>query len=387
MLFYLFASLCGYYRFKTDSPLRVANLLTHGAISVFGLTVREGKAFFYCFLSRKKKTLAALREYRITVEESTLCGLPAILYRHRFRFGAMLGLVVAILLPYLSSRFIWQIEVVGNERVSDSEVLSLLAKEGVVEGAYIGGIDPLAVANRCVMASDEIAWMGVNIIGNCVEVNLAEYTEKDIPQKDNEPSNVVAKKSGVVKQVILSSGVATVGEGSVVSEGALLISGVNQLRNGSYHYQPAKGQVFAETLGEITVRKPLKTYEKVYTGEIFEEKGYIFFTKVKKFTQDTRYLPASYGRIERKERVMLFGAIPLPIWIIRVEYRPFTMEEVSLSEEEATALALADAYRQIEGELVSAEERVFLENGVVTVMLRYRAVEDIAKDLPLFDTP
>ena len=193
-------------------------------------------------------------------------------------------------------------------------------------------------------------------------------------------------KSGIVRRIELESGVAMVKEGSVVSEGQLLISGVNQLRNESYIYQPARGKVFVETIGEITVEESLLAQKKVYSEEVFREKSYIFFTKSKKFTEDYGNLPPSCDRIETKERVMLFGKIPLPIWIVREEWRPFAMEEVTLSEKEAKANALAKAWLALsEGELVSAEEAYTFEGGVCKVVLRYRMIEDVAKNLPLFE--
>ena len=83
---------------------------------------------------------------------------------------------------------------------------------------------------------------------------------------------------------------------------------------------------------------------------------------------------------------MLFGKIPLPIWIVREEWRPFTVEEVTLSETEAKAKALAKAWLQLaEGELVSAEETYSFEGGVAKVTLRFRMIEDVAENLPLFE--
>ena len=83
---------------------------------------------------------------------------------------------------------------------------------------------------------------------------------------------------------------------------------------------------------------------------------------------------------------MLFGKIPLPIWIVREEYRPFVWEAVTLSETEAKAKALAKAWFQLtQGELVWAEESYSFEGGVAKVTIRYRMIEDVAETLPLFE--
>ena len=83
---------------------------------------------------------------------------------------------------------------------------------------------------------------------------------------------------------------------------------------------------------------------------------------------------------------MLFGKIPLPIWIVREAYYPFVFEAVTLSEREAKAKALAKAWLQLtQGELVWAEETYSFEGGVAKVTLRYRMIEDVAENLPLFE--
>ena len=385
-MFSLFALLVGRMVYLTDSPVLLANLLREGRISLFGFRVKDGQAVFSCFLWQSQSVKKILLANGVLVKESRICGLPAVFCRYRTRVGAFAGVAVALLLPILSGEFIWQIDVSGNVNLSDEAVLSILAAEGVFEGAYIGTIDPLSVANRCAMKIDEIAWMSVNIVGNCVEAVVLEHSDKVVEEKDKMPSNIVATKSGIVRRIELESGVAVVKEGSVVSEGQLLISGVNQLRDESYIYQPAKGQVFVETINEITVEQSIICGKKVYSGKILGATTYIFFTKSKKFTEDYGNLPPTCATIETKERVMLFGKIPLPIWIVREEYYPFTLEEITLSEKEAKAMALAKAWLALsKGELVAVEESYAFEGGVATVTLRYRMIENVAETLPLFE--
>ncbi len=322
----------------------------------------------------------------ISVVAVKLCGLPSLLFAYRLRIGLYLGIAAAFLIPVLSENFVWQIEVEGNKRLTDADVLEILASEGVYEGAYIGGIDPLEAANRCVIASRDISWLAVNIIGNCITVEVIEFSEKELYEKENEPTNVVAKKGGIIKRIELASGVSYVKEGSVVLEGDLLISGVNELRGGGYIYQPAEGKVYAETLNEITVEKSLVGTEKYYTGEKTVEKTIIFFTKSKKLYKDSGNLPSNCDRIERKERVMLFGKIPLPIWIKRVEYSAFEFREKNLTEKEARELAEKEVGELLsKGELVFREDDYTFDGEKVVLTTRYRLVEDIAEAVRLFE--
>ena len=85
---------------------------------------------------------------------------------------------------------------------------------------------------------------------------------------------------------------------------------------------------------------------------------------------------------------MLFGKIPLPLWTVKEEYRAFVFEETTRSETEAKAEALAKAWLQVsEGELVFSQESYDFDGITARVTIRYRVIEDVANNLPLFDMP
>lgn len=387
-MFLLFAYLVGYYELSFSKPLKVSGRYLKGRLSLFRLDRRANCAIGYCLSFQKRRLLAELAREGIVCEGFRLRGLPCFLYGHRYRVGAFLGIVCGILFSVLSEQYIWQIEVVGNETLTDDEILLLLRAEGVYEGAPTKDVDALAVGNRMVMQSPSLAFVGVNIVGNCVEAVVLEHKESKTPLSDDTPSNVVAKKNGVVVSVVLESGVCQWKAGDTVSAGELLISGVNLLRNEKYLYQRAKGAVYAETLNEISLTQPLYRYEKVYTGRVFEEKTLIFFTKSKKLSKECGNLPLTCDRIETRERVMLFGKVPLPLWIKTVSYREFTPVETALSEEEAIRLARETLLTALSDEpLVSYREALSVGDDSLTLTVIYRAIEDIAEEYPLFDLP
>ena len=186
MLFSLFSLLVGRVTFTTNLPVLVANLLREGVFSAFGFHVQGDRAVFSCLWWQKKRVAILLEEHGISCDGARYEGLFGFFHRYRARVGALAGVLAALAITVLSEEFIWQIEVTGNERMSDEDVLAVLEEQGVFEGAYIGSIDPLSVANRCVIASDEISWMSVNIVGNCVEAVVMEYHEKELEEKRSE---------------------------------------------------------------------------------------------------------------------------------------------------------------------------------------------------------
>ena len=388
MLFWLFAWMIGYYEFRLFSPLKASNRYLKGRLSLFGFHREKDCAIGYALSFRCRRVKREIEAAKLSAERSRIQGLPAVFRRNCFRVGALVGIGFGIFLSVLSGQYIWQIDVVGNERLRDEEILRLLQNEGVYEGAYHKSIDALAVANRILAKTDTLAFLGVNIVGNRVEAVVMEHHEKDLPRDEDLPSNIVAAKNGVVVSVLLEGGVTKLKAGDTVSKGELLISGVNLLHSETYHYQRAKGQVLARTLNEISLSAPRYRYEKEYTGRIFEEKELIFFTKSKKLSKECGNLPTTCDRIETRERVMLFGRIPLPLWLITVSYREFTLDEILLDEQEAIRVARQKILKSLSSKpLVSYKEDVTLGEDSVTLSVIYQCIEDIALEYPLFDLP
>lgn len=387
MIFKLLAFLLGYYRIETGggSAAATADALARGGINYFDMRAGAG-ASFSVFIPTLKKTLLLLKESGIQVEGYRLSGLAGRLLPYRRRFGLLTGLVICVCLCCLSERFVWQIDVVGNERLTDEQVLEMLRLEGVFEGAYIGDIDVLGTANRFVKNNKALAWAAINISGNRVECVVSEQKDADISESDDRISNIVASKAGSIRRIELTSGVSMVSEGQTVSEGQLLVSGVNLLRNGEYIYQPAQAKVYAEVLGQVSAVCPLTEQEKVYTGRVYREKTLVFFTKSKKVFKDSGNLPSNCDRIEKRQRIMLFGRIALPLWVITVEYHEFEYEERSLSTEQAIDRVTEEVMRSLsQSELISRQLTVTCEQERVVAVCMYRAVEDIAKELYLFE--
>ena len=85
---------------------------------------------------------------------------------------------------------------------------------------------------------------------------------------------------------------------------------------------------------------------------------------------------------------MLFGKIPLPLFILTVSYREFEPLEISLTKEEAILLAREKLLARLSEEmLISYKESAVSTKGAVTLTVIYRVIEDIAKEYPLFDLP
>ena len=132
---------------------------------------------------------------------------------------------------------------------------------------------------------------------------------------------------------------------------------------------------------------PLVTEKKRVSETFSGEKSIIFFTKEIKISKGSRNLPSVCDIIERKERIMLFGRIPLPIWIKSSECVCYDSIRVVLSEEEALEVAREQLYRELSlYECISAKETVLRGEGSLALSLTARVREEISLEIKMTES-
>ena len=225
-----------------------------------GITLRD--------ISVDEKSVTAScsdRNYRLAVSLSaeqgndmiTLSrrGLPFILERYRKRAGIPVGILLSVLIfTYLSSR-IWEINIVGNERVPDVELMETLEENGIKKGKRVSSADEKAVADAVVGYSDEIAWAALSFSGCKATLEIIER-KKDITDPFlGKICNIVAAKSGEIVKADILKGEGKLLPGTPVVKGDLLVSGVRENVDGKTGFISADAVITAKTKNVISSGK------------------------------------------------------------------------------------------------------------------------------------
>ncbi|MBQ9115910.1 MAG: sporulation protein YqfD [Clostridia bacterium] len=219
-----------------------------------------------------KKILSVLDNLSLKVYIINIKGFPALLPFLRHRIGAVLGVILFFALIWLSSLFVWRVEVVGTQRVPMETLVSGLRELGVGEGSRISGIDAYAVSNALLAAHPELSWTSIDITGTTVTLTVRETV---VGEKDEigATSLMVASEDGVVESVLVYSGVAAVKPGCVVRAGDVLISGFISGSGLQYEDTPtlrvgkASGSVRAIVERSVTEYVPLHETVATDMGE------------------------------------------------------------------------------------------------------------------------
>ena len=186
--------------------------------------------------------------------------------RWRGKVKRRLGLVIAAVIVFaaliISSLFIWDIDIEGNNELSSGEILRNLAECGVVEGRFWPGLPVDMIRSRVIVNEPDIAWLTVNVRGSRATVLVEERAAKPEVYSESSSADIIAARSGVIRQMSVMNGKPLAVCGQPVLAGDVLISGAVDSITGDMRYVRALGVVQAETWYELTAVCPVQAAQK-----------------------------------------------------------------------------------------------------------------------------
>lgn len=256
------------FRAQDGFPERFLNLARQAGIHLWDLK-RQDDYIEGCVTARNyKKLRKPARRSGVKLRIAGKKGLPFLMHRYRKRSGIAVGLLVFCLLLFATSRFIWKIEVRGNERVPTEGILTVLESLGLHEGIAKGSIDCNYEEQRLLLSLHELSLATIYIEGTTLICEVHERTEPPEMIEDYKPCNIIAAKTGLIERMEVYEGQREVQEGDVVEEGDLIISGIVDDKNGNFLYtRHARAKIMAITQETVEIRIPLQETQRDYTGE------------------------------------------------------------------------------------------------------------------------
>ena len=318
-----------------------------------------------------KKIAPALDKLNIMVYIIDIYGFKRFSSRYGKRYGLWFGFSLFAVLLWISTLFVWRVDVNGTELLSKEQVRAELSEMGVRVGVRISDIDRSSVSNSFLKEHPELSWAALNFKGTTAILILKETEEKPDSGEKTESRLMVAAESGVVRSVTVSEGKAAVKVGTVVNKGDVLISGLISGSGAQITDSPslrvtnACGSVKAEVVRKASVSIPF--------NEVFyrTEEGGKRVKVISVFGHDF-----SFGKTEGKvlldERsVTFFGVVEIPVTVKTYSEELTVTDTVSRDGEAARLEAERQLYKKItemlgDGELTYVKaEYTETENGIV----------------------
>ena len=377
-------------RVESAFPERVLNLCGARDLAFWDLTW-ESPTEFTCRLSRKDwhALRQATKNLDCTLTVVRKEGVPYFLTRFQNRTALVTGLVACTLGLFLGSFFIWDFQVKGNETVPTEDILRALEKSGVTLGTFGLSLDGEDIRNHVLLEIPELSWITVNVSGCRAEVQVRERIMAPELLNEQIPTNVVARRDGLILKVQALNGVTCVLPGSAVTEGQLLISGIEDMETFGARMLRGEGTAQARTWYALQTVIPLNLPEKQYTGKEKNAVSLALGKRRVKFFSNSSIEGMEYDKITNRKQLSLIG-VSLPITIITETFRfyetisgAWNLAEAETAGEtvlDAYLHSLVDPYGSVSSTLCSASQ----VGDTLLVTLTAECREQIGKSIPIY---
>lgn len=372
----LIGFLVGYrtYSFDLDDISRISKIALEGNFDIRFLGTKIRLPLYKC------KKFEALVGTRVKFTRSNPLGLGGALYMARRSYLSMVAFFLVAILWYLSSLFVWDVRVSGNEILSDEAVIEEIKAAGLQRGTLWGKIDKAEVELSVVLSSEEISWIQINRYGSVANVRVVDRYSYESEKKSGY-ANIVSARDGIIEEITVRSGVAVVKVGDTVKKGDLLISGI--LADGTFTY--AKGEVVARVSDAVSVKKDRVVEEKSYYGEHLFKISLTFFNKELNIFKNYGNFGENYDIIEKTENLTLLGKeLPISVKVTRIreyELEKRVLDDSELFEETKKILDERLAERLNASTLLKVKYHSSVSEGGYQLSADIVASEDIAMDL------
>ena len=385
----------GQLRIRVESafPERILNLCSARDLAFWDLEW-ESPTAFTCRLSRQDwhalRRAAKNLDCTLTVVKQE--GAPYFLFRFRHRTALVTGLVFCGMALFLGSFFIWDFQVEGNETVPTERILRALEEQGVQRGSFGLFLDGEDIRNHVLLDLPELSWIAVNVSGCRATVQVRERIPAPEPVDKRAPSNLVARRAGLVRSVEALWGEKLVLPGMTVEEGQILISGLEDTEHFGARLSASLGSVRARTWYTLSLRLPVTEVCKVPVGREETHRALIFGTHRVKLYPGSSIPAEECDTIKKYTELRLFG-LRLPVTLERETLRPYARQEVSLSADalrrkgEAILRDYLEAILPEDGEVRSALCTIREEGGTALVTLQAECEEEIGERVPILTEP
>ena len=292
-------------------------------------------------------------------------GLPFVFSKYRRRKAFFAGAVLFFVLINVLASFVWSIEITGNEKLDTVFLENALAANGIKTGALKYRIDTRRAVDRMMLEIDRLSWISINIKGTKVKVQVRE--REDIPEivPRHIPCDIIARKDGIIRQVIAKEGIEAVAEGDTVKKGQVLISGRVPVKGEEqYRLVHAMGTVRARTWYEDEAPVIFTRTETLRTGRVIRDHSLVLFSKELDLVR-RKVGFSEYVTDEVRKKLTIGDDLVFPFEWVTVNYYEVATMEAHISEEDARETAAREAYEKALGR-VPEEAEIVKENVYFT---------------------
>ena len=289
--------------------------------------------------------------------------------------ASFVGMIFLILL----TNIIFDIKIIGNNNELNKLVRKQLETYNIKKYSFKKSYDELQNIKEKILNKfkDNIEWIEITQIGTEYEIKIVER-KKNKEKESTEYTNVVAKKSGIIKEIYAQNGVKNVELNTYVNKGDIIISGTILKDEDVKSYVHAKGKVYAQIWYNVNVEFPLNYTEKIYTNNKVKR----FYLKI-----NNKYVTLNkFNVFERKTiKSLKSNIVPFEIGIeeekeVKIINDTYTIDE---AKSKAIIKAREKILQTLDKDEYIIEEKVLnfsQKNSKIVLDIFFSCYEEIGKE-------
>ena len=343
----------GYVRITIEGYYieRFINICTTSKILIWNLKREKGvRLHLNIGIKDYYNAIKIAKKLKCKIKIKKKRGIPFIINRYRKRKIFVVLLMVISFTIYISTGYIWNIEIQVEDNYQLENIMQDLEESGLLIGTKKEKIEIEEITNKIRLKRADISWIGIELKGTNAIVKIVKAKEAPEIIDEKEFTNIVATKDGTITNIIAQNGTLQVKSGDEVQKGQILIKGEMEGKYTGTRYVHSLGEVEAIVKYEKNGRIYLKKEENVRTGEK-EEKYEIKFNKFQINFYKTLSNFKIYDTIEENKNLKIFSNIYLPISINKITNYELEKTNIEYTIEEALEIETEKLETEIEKEI------------------------------------
>ena len=374
---------------RGSEPEKLINALTDKRLQIWqARRVAENKMVLHIHLRDVFRLRPLLKQTGCRMHVLNRFGLPFLLARMEKRKFFVAGIAGFFAALYILSSVVWQVNVVGNERIPTEDVLNAARQQGIYRLQFLFRLDePDMLSRKLMQTLPDTAWVGVKIDGTSVTIRVVEAVKPEEKPLMN-PRHLIASSDAVITQILAEKGKPMVRPNDRVKQGDILISG----RIGGDELSQivvAEGTVKGLVWHLYRIEQPLLQKYKVYTGDTRDRQYLVIGNRA---LQITGYGKKPYDKSEStwQKHLLHWRDFQLPVGWMTEKVREVRFVQSRMSKETALERAMlqarADILTKYGYDAEIREQNILeqtVEKGKLYLPVHFEVEQDIAVEQPI----
>lgn len=351
--------LCGYVQFNASGGFaeRFINLCSLNGIPLWKLGCNK-ECITACtsingYLNIKKCAVCSGMKLKIISRH----GLPFFLNKYRRRSGILIGFMLFLAIIGVMSSMVWTINISGNQRTTNEEILSVLSQAGLKPGVFSSSVNASEIRFFALSRLENVTYLTVNLMGSAVQVEITESMPKPQLISSEAPCDVVSTADGQIAVLEVYEGTKMYKTGEAVRKGDVLAGGFVELTDGSVRLRHAEAYALITTQINLSVQSDKTKKLSVLTEQKSHTTLHLFGLDIPLFIA-SQEAPSAI-----RNHSLNIGGICLPIGYTKEIFNSYSAQKANIKSNRL-ALSTAEDYFLKKNEFASGAQ-VVKENVTV----------------------